>query len=640
MIINMGPQHPSTHGVLRLMLELDGETVLRTKPVIGYLHTGMEKTGEALTYLQGPTNVTRMDYASPLFNELVFSLAVESCSASRMLPPRATWIRMLHVRAQPHVVAPAVPGHQRHGPRRGVDDALRLARARGDAALLREDHRPADEPQLHPPRRRRRRPARRLARRRAARCSTSCPPRLDEYDDAAHRPADLARAAPGRRRHHHRGGARPRRHRPDPALHRLRRGTCAGTCRTSPTTRSTSTSSSAPTATASTATPSGSTRSASRCTIVRQFLDTMPAGDYRVQDKKVTPPPRARIDESMEALIHHFKLFTEGFKVPEGEAYVAVESPAGRARLLPRVRRQRPSPYRMHIRGPSLRQPPDAAAHDARRPHRRRGRHHLLRRPDHGRGRPLSWPASTRPSNRARPGDHRPLPAPDVGAHPAAAPRPGAGRLGHRRGDGAHRRAGRPHAGRGARHVRVLRDVQARAGGPLPRDVCTNISCLLIGGDELLDHAEEPLGMKAGSTTRRRLFTLEEVECIAACTEAPCLQVNYRYFHGSRTTTSTSWSTTCAPGGSTTRSRRTARWPGSASTSPATAAAGAAAPDGDAEPAWMAAPAPAPREARRDRPGHAIPQIVTRRFGTTDAHTLDALPRAPAATRACARRSA
>ena len=65
MIINMGPQHPSTHGVLRLMLELDGETVLRTKPIIGYLHTGMEKTGEELTYVQGATNVTRMDYLSP-----------------------------------------------------------------------------------------------------------------------------------------------------------------------------------------------------------------------------------------------------------------------------------------------------------------------------------------------------------------------------------------------------------------------------------------------------------------------------------------------------------------------------------------------------------------------------------------------
>ena len=77
MIINMGPQHPSTHGVLRLMLELQGETVLRCKPIVGYLHTGMEKTGEQLTYLQGPTNVTRMDYASPLSNELVFSMATE-----------------------------------------------------------------------------------------------------------------------------------------------------------------------------------------------------------------------------------------------------------------------------------------------------------------------------------------------------------------------------------------------------------------------------------------------------------------------------------------------------------------------------------------------------------------------------------
>ena len=65
MIMNMGPQHPSTHGVLRLMLELDGETVLRSKPVIGYLHTGMEKTGEELMYIQGATNVTRMDYLSP-----------------------------------------------------------------------------------------------------------------------------------------------------------------------------------------------------------------------------------------------------------------------------------------------------------------------------------------------------------------------------------------------------------------------------------------------------------------------------------------------------------------------------------------------------------------------------------------------
>ncbi len=94
MIINMGPQHPSTHGVLRLMMELHGETVLRTKPIIGYLHTGMEWTGEELTYLQGCTNVTRMDYASPLFNELAFSLTVEKLLGIEV-PDRAVWIRML-----------------------------------------------------------------------------------------------------------------------------------------------------------------------------------------------------------------------------------------------------------------------------------------------------------------------------------------------------------------------------------------------------------------------------------------------------------------------------------------------------------------------------------------------------------------
>src|SRR5215510_710917 len=96
MILNMGPSHPSTHGVLRLMLELEGETVLRSKPVIGYLHTGMEKTAEDLTFLQGPTNVTRMDYAAPLFNELVFSLATEKLlGIEGDIPPRAQWIRML-----------------------------------------------------------------------------------------------------------------------------------------------------------------------------------------------------------------------------------------------------------------------------------------------------------------------------------------------------------------------------------------------------------------------------------------------------------------------------------------------------------------------------------------------------------------
>ena len=87
--------------------------------------------------------------------------------------------------------------------------------------------------------------------------------------------------------------------------------------------------------------------------IVRQILEHMPMGDYRVQDKKVTPPPRARIDESMEALIHHFKIFTEGFKVPAGEVYVTVESPRGELGCY-LVSDGSSKPYRLHIRGPSF----------------------------------------------------------------------------------------------------------------------------------------------------------------------------------------------------------------------------------------------------------------------------------------------
>jgi NADH-quinone oxidoreductase subunit D len=87
--------------------------------------------------------------------------------------------------------------------------------------------------------------------------------------------------------------------------------------------------------------------------IIHQILDQLPPGDYRIQDKKVTPPPRARIDESMEALIHHFKIFTEGFRVPAGETYTAIESPRGELGCY-MVSDGSAKPYRMHIRGPSF----------------------------------------------------------------------------------------------------------------------------------------------------------------------------------------------------------------------------------------------------------------------------------------------
>src|ERR1700692_3664513 len=94
MVLNMGPQHPSTHGVLRVLLELDGETVVKADVDIGYLHTGIEKTAEALTYSQTITITDRMDYLAPLSNNLVYCLAVEKLLGLEV-PKRAQYIRVL-----------------------------------------------------------------------------------------------------------------------------------------------------------------------------------------------------------------------------------------------------------------------------------------------------------------------------------------------------------------------------------------------------------------------------------------------------------------------------------------------------------------------------------------------------------------
>ena len=123
--------------------------------------------------------------------------------------------------------------------------------------------------------------------------------------------------------------------------------------------------------------------------MIRQIAAMMPAGDYRVQDRKVTPPPRGRIDESMEALIHHFKIFTEGFRVPEGEVYVAIESPRGELGCY-MVSDGTSKPFRMHIRGPSFVNLQALPAPLARRADGRCCRRDLVGRPRHGRGGPVS----------------------------------------------------------------------------------------------------------------------------------------------------------------------------------------------------------------------------------------------------------
>src|SRR5579875_2320295 len=94
MVLNMGPQHPSTHGVLRLVLEVDGETVVSLAPDIGYLHTGIEKTCEAKFYQQVIPLTDRIDYLSPMSNNLCYALAVEKLLQLE-IPPRAQWLRVL-----------------------------------------------------------------------------------------------------------------------------------------------------------------------------------------------------------------------------------------------------------------------------------------------------------------------------------------------------------------------------------------------------------------------------------------------------------------------------------------------------------------------------------------------------------------
>jgi NADH-quinone oxidoreductase subunit D len=334
------------------MLELKGETVLRCKPIIGYLHTGMEKQGEELTFLQGGTNVTRMDYASPLNNELVFSLATEKLlGIDGDIPERAVWMRMLLSelnRMSSHLLFMATNGMDIGAVSmmiygwREREEVLRFFQK---VTGLRMNHnfiRPGGLAADLPP----------GWRDDVLRLLELIPPRLEEYDTlmtdqpiwrerlqgvgviTAQEAMALGATGPILR-----SAGVPwdlRRGQPYLAYDQVDFDVIVGTYGD---------------AFDRYAIRLNEIRESMR--IVRQILDKMPKGDYRIQDKKVTPPPRARIDESMEALIHHFKIFTEGFKVPEGEVYVGIESPRGEIGCYI-ASDGTAKPYRMHIRAPSF----------------------------------------------------------------------------------------------------------------------------------------------------------------------------------------------------------------------------------------------------------------------------------------------
>lgn len=350
MIINMGPQHPSTHGVLRIMLEIEGETVLRSKPVIGYLHTGMEKTAETLTYLQGTTNVTRMDYLSPLNNELVYCLAVEDLLGLE-LPERAIWIRMLMSelnRIASHVMWMATNGMDLGSTSmmifgfRDREMVLgffeKVTGLRMNNNYMRPGGVAADLPDGWEDD--------------VSAIVDTIERRVEEYHELLTgqpifrkrvvgvgiiRPEEaIALSATGPILRSTGVAWDLRRSMPYLAYDQVDFDVVVGTV--------------------------GDTwdrymvrinEILQSIRIVRQVVERMPRGPYRAQDPKVTPPPRARIDESMEALIHHFKLYTEGIRVPAGETYAAIESPRGEIGCY-LVSDGSARPYRMHIRGPSF----------------------------------------------------------------------------------------------------------------------------------------------------------------------------------------------------------------------------------------------------------------------------------------------
>ena len=350
MIVNMGTQHPSTHGVLRLQVELEGEAVRRVKPVIGYLHTGMEKTGEELTYLQGPTNTTRMDYLSPFFNELVFSLTTEKLLDIEV-PARAQTIRILMTelnRVSSHLVALATGGmdigalsmmifgfRERElilnffEKTTGLRMNHNYIRPGGVAADLPDDWQKDVKEILK-----------------------VIPEKLKDYDEMLldnpiwqgrlqnvgilTTEECLAYGITGPSIRAAGYGLDLRKMQPYSGIEKfdfnvpvLQESDVFARWRIKV------------------------LEILESLKIVEQAMNSMPKWPYKIQDKKVTPPPRKRLDESMEALIHHFKIYTEGFKVPEGEAYVAVESPRGELGCYI-VSDGSSKPYRMHVRGPSF----------------------------------------------------------------------------------------------------------------------------------------------------------------------------------------------------------------------------------------------------------------------------------------------
>jgi NADH-quinone oxidoreductase subunit D len=350
MILNMGPQHPSTHGVLRVLLEIDGENVVRMMPDIGFLHTGIEKTCEAKFYHQVVPLTDRIDYLCPMTNNLCYALAVEKLLGLE-IPPRAQWLRVMMnelTRINSHLVWLGTHAMDIGAMTvflycfREREEVLRLFEAISGQRMMTSYFRVggvALEPPLD-------------FFGRVKKFASTFPARVDEYEGLlTANPIWMMRT---------KGVARIS------AEDAIALGASGPTLRGSgvdidlrrdmPYTGYDNFQFKVPLG------KEGDVFDRYMCrvkelresnAIVRQALEGMPSGPVKANAPKVVLPDREKMKTEMEALIYHFKIVTEGFAVPEGEVYLAVESPRGEMGYYV-VSDGSAKPYRVHMRSACL----------------------------------------------------------------------------------------------------------------------------------------------------------------------------------------------------------------------------------------------------------------------------------------------
>jgi len=350
MLLNMGPQHPSTHGVLRLLLELDGEVVVTCIPDIGFLHTGIEKNMEVKTYTQALVMTDRMDYLNNLGNNLTYCLAVEKL-VELDVPPRAQAVRVILTELQrisSHLVWLATHALDLAAMSvflycfRERELILDLFEMVSGQRMMTSYIRPGGLWRDLPP----------GFEDAVRRFLKAFPARIAEYESMLTKnPLFMDRT---------------RRIGVISAEDALRWGLTGPMLRGSgigldfrkaqPYSGYEQYEFDVPTGTHGDTYDRYLVRMAElyqSVRIIRQALDRLPGGPFISGNRKFVPPPRSELGHSMEAVIHHFKLWTEGYPAPKGAVYVATESPRGELGCY-LVGDGGPKPYRVHFRTPSF----------------------------------------------------------------------------------------------------------------------------------------------------------------------------------------------------------------------------------------------------------------------------------------------